>query len=116
MKARAKVRLGLGVLVIGVFTVITITTTPWGSANLATCRILEADEAANDRVDESSPPVAPVPPPDLLNACDILFPNSQPVNPIVEVFEDVVFYGGIGTAIYFLQQRRKSLIATRHRK
>jgi hypothetical protein len=110
MKTSVKVRLGLGVLAIGVLTFVTITTTPWGSANLATCRILEADEIANDRLDEGAPPVAPVPPSGKLFACDMLFPDSHPVNPSVVVAGDLVFYGGIGTAIYFRHRRRSSCV------
>jgi hypothetical protein len=108
MKTSVKVRLGLGVLVIGVLTFVTITTTPWGSANLATCRIVEAEQLANDSVpDEGDPPVAPVPPPGELFACQVLFPDSHPVNPSAVVAGGLVFYGGIGTAIY-LYRRRKS--------
>jgi hypothetical protein len=107
MKTSVKVRLGLGVLVIGVLAFVTVTTTPWGSANLATCRIVEADQLANDRLNEGDPPVAPVPPPGELFACEVLFPDSHPftLNPSLVVV-DLVFFGGIGTAIYLRHRRR----------
>ncbi len=71
MKTSVNVRLGLVLLVIGVLTLVATTTTPWSSANLAPCRLLEADQLANDSVpDERDPPVAPVPPPGELMACE----------------------------------------------
>jgi hypothetical protein len=104
------VRMGLaiGALVIGLLGCAAIAI-PWGSANLTTCRIVEADQLANDRLYEGDPPVAPVPQPGPLIACEVLFPDSRPftVNPGLVVV-DLVFFGGIGTAIYFRYRRRKS--------
>jgi hypothetical protein len=74
--------LAIGALVIGLLGCAAIAI-PWGSANLATCRIVEADQLANDRLYEGDPPVAPVPQPGALIACEVLFPDSKPftVNP-----------------------------------
>jgi hypothetical protein len=107
MNTSVKVRLGLGVVVIGILACLALTT-PWGSANRATCRIVEAEQLANDRLYEGDPPVAPVPPPLVLFACEVLFPDSHPftLNPGLVVL-DLVFFGGIGTAIYIRHRRRK---------
>jgi len=78
-------------------------------ADLNRCRIVEADQLANDSVNESDPPVAPVPPPGEVTACDVLFPDSHPFKlNLGYVAGDLVFFGGIATAIYLVRRRRSS--------
>jgi hypothetical protein len=84
MTTRVKVGLGIAVPVIGLIAWglltwpgSTVGQVHGGSVDLATCRIVEAEDFANSRGNEGDPPVGPVPASGQLFACNALFPDSQ---------------------------------------